>query len=155
MPGKECDCKWKMDNQANFVAKSLKEECCKGDAFQDKELCMDCEKKFKPVQKCCEKFISNPLLDTAKLKQCCSSVPEYKNLDVCKEKCTPDNCGLEHCKTLDICVCQELIKKQPVDMKDPTTKECFCKLNPKDKQCIDCNKDDTQIECCRPYLDNP
>jgi hypothetical protein len=118
MPGKECDCKWKMDNQANFNAKILKEECCKGDDFSDKELCLDCEKKFKPVQKCCKPFISDPLTDPAKTKQCCSTIPEYKNLDVCLEKCTPENCGLEHCKSLDVCVCQELIKKKPLDMDD-------------------------------------
>lgn len=77
MPSKECDCKWKMDNQANFNANQLKEECCKGENFQDKELCLDCEEKFKPVQKCCKKFIANSLLDPAKTKQCCTSVPEY------------------------------------------------------------------------------
>ncbi len=118
MPGKECDCKWKMENQAEFSPKTLKEECCKGNDFADKDLCLDCEKKFKPVQKCCLNFISNPLQDPAKTKQCCQTIPEYKNKEVCLEKCTPENCGLDHCKTQDMCVCQELIKKTPLDFTD-------------------------------------
>lgn len=93
-----------MENKALFIAKDLKDECCKEDNFGDDDLCIDCEKKFKPVTKCCPKFVANPLEDPAKTKQCCG-LPEYSKLDVCLEKCTLDNCGLDHCKSLDKCVC--------------------------------------------------
>lgn len=144
-----------MENQALFNSNLLKEDCCKGDDFSDKELCIDCLKKFKPIQKCCKAFIADPNKDPSKTKQCCTTIPEYKNLPVCLEKCTSETCNLEHCKSTDDCVCQEMIKKQPVDMKDKATKDCFCKLKPDDRQCIDCDKDSTNIVCCEPYLATP
>jgi hypothetical protein len=57
-----------MENKANFNVKDLKEDCCKGDDFNNDDLCIDCDKKFKPVTKCCPKFIASPLEDPAKTK---------------------------------------------------------------------------------------
>lgn len=31
----------------------------------------------------------------------------------------------------------------------------MCQLQPEKKECIDCTKDDTKEECCKPYLNNP
>lgn len=146
-----------MENQIFFPnKKNLKETCCKDEKFKDLVLCIDCENKFQPKPKCCEKYIADSNLDPAKTKQCCEANESYKEKDSCKpEKCTSENCHLDHCKNTDLCTCVELLKVEPRDMEDKDTKECFCKLNPKDDLCVDCAKDNSPLICCKPFLDNP